>query len=97
MKGFNIATALGVRRNPWTCGRCFAQAQRGFRYRKGFSSRAGHIPRIDGRRNVILAAAATGGGIAATAVAFAEPVQHAYEAAERTGRVVGTLLVCVNE
>lgn len=31
------------------------------------------------------------------AVVFSDQLQHAYRAAERTGRVVGTLAVCINE
>ena len=42
--------------------------------------------------------AATGGALVTTAaVAFTDDVKHAYEAVERTGRVVGTLAVCINE
>jgi len=45
---------------------------------------------------VLIAAAATG-GIGATALAFGDDVKHAYEAMERTGRVISTLAVCINE
>ena len=41
--------------------------------------------------------AAAGGALGVTAVAFTDDVRHAYEAAERTGRVVSTLAVCINE
>lgn len=38
-----------------------------------------------------------GGVIAIGAVTFSEDARHIYRAAERTGRVVGTLAVCINE
>ena len=45
---------------------------------------------------MLLAAAATG-GLGATALAFGDDVRHAYEATERTGRVITTLAICINE
>jgi len=96
MKSFNFATALGVGRSSWTCRRCLAQAQtspRAVRHVKGYSNRAGQIPGPK-RRNIVFAAT---GGAVATAVAFTEPVTHAYEATERTARVASTLFVCINE
>lgn len=99
MKGFNFANTLGIGRNPWTCRRCLAHVQPkafGGRQIKGFASRAG---RIQGgkRKPRVLIAAATTGGIAATALAFTEPIQHSWEASERTGRVASALFVCINE
>ncbi|KAL4878591.1 ABC1 family-domain-containing protein [Aspergillus karnatakaensis] len=38
-----------------------------------------------------------GGIIVVGAVAFSDDVKHYYRAAERTGRVVGTLAVCIND
>lgn len=38
-----------------------------------------------------------GGVVVVGAVAFSDKVQHGYRAAERTGRVVGALAVCINE
>lgn len=40
---------------------------------------------------------AIGGVVVVGAVAFSDKVQHGYRAAERTGRVVGALAVCINE
>ena len=41
---------------------------------------------------------ATGGGtLGAAAFAFSDDVKHGYAAAARTGRVVSTLAVCMNE
>lgn len=38
-----------------------------------------------------------GGVVVVGAVAFSDQVRHGYRAAERTGRVVGALAVCINE
>jgi aarF domain-containing kinase len=38
-----------------------------------------------------------GGVILVGAVTFSSDAKHLYRAAERTGRVVGTLAVCINE
>ncbi|KAL4873134.1 hypothetical protein BDV12DRAFT_182400 [Aspergillus spectabilis] len=38
-----------------------------------------------------------GGTIVVGALAFSDDVRHLYRAAERTGRVVGTLAVCIND
>lgn len=40
---------------------------------------------------------AVGLGIAATAIAFNDDAKHIYVGAQRTGRVVGTLAVNINE
>jgi aarF domain-containing kinase len=41
--------------------------------------------------------AAAGGAAGVGALAFTDDVKHAYKAIERTGRVAGTLAVCINE
>lgn len=38
-----------------------------------------------------------GGTLVVVAVVFSDDAQHIYRAAQRTGRVVGTLAVCINE
>ncbi len=59
-----------------------------------YSTKAKKLPRSRRRRNVILAASgAAGVGV----LAFTDDVKHAYLAFERTGRVMGTLAVCMNE
>ncbi|RAL59358.1 hypothetical protein DID88_006848 [Monilinia fructigena] len=37
------------------------------------------------------------GGVAVTGLAFTDDIRHAYEAVERSGRVVSTLFVCIND
>jgi aarF domain-containing kinase len=41
--------------------------------------------------------AATTGSLALGALAFQDEAKHAYHAVERTGRVAGTLALCINE
>jgi len=104
MKGFTFATAVGLARpGPWTCHRC-TQAQtisravkqsRGFASRAGYTGRAGQIPRPKRRGKILFAAA--GGALGVSALAFGDDVRHAYEAAERSGRVASTLFVNINE
>jgi aarF domain-containing kinase len=45
----------------------------------------------------VLYATATGVGLLAGAIAVSETARHYAEGARRTGRVVGTLAVCINE
>ncbi|KAE9377859.1 ABC1 family protein [Stipitochalara longipes BDJ] len=113
MKGFNFAMASAVARTVqravstravWTCRRCLLQsrsirtedqvrayARKSNAYGNGGSK---HVkPKKRGR--VIVAAA--GGALGVTAVAFTDDVKHAYGAVERTGRVVSTLAVCIND
>lgn len=98
MKGFNFTTTFVNRNLPWTCQSCCSrQALRQVwrpRQPLRFSSKA-ELPRSKNKRKVILAAA--GGATGVGAFAFTDDVRHSYQAVERTGRVVGTLAVCINE
>jgi aarF domain-containing kinase len=94
--------------NTWTCRQCLSQARgtkpwngTGTGIRRGFATKnqynyanAGRSRRSPNRR-VLLAAATV--ALGATAAAFTDDVKHAYNAVERTGRVVSTLAVCINE
>ena len=99
MKGFNFASVVGLgRTTAWTCRKCTVQAQTRFRAKKqlnGFATRAKRIPRPKKRTGIILTA--SGGTLGLAAVGFTDDVKHAYEAAERTGRVVSALFVNINE
>lgn len=86
----------------WTCRQCLSQADGS---RIGFQARSyakkstdtaytnGAKPRRKGR---VVAAAAVG-GLGVTGLAFGDDVKHAYKAVERSGRVVSTLAVNINE
>jgi aarF domain-containing kinase len=111
MKGFNFAMASALARTipravsmrgVWTCRQCLLQSRGSkigeqvrvyARRSNGKGSFKSSKPKRRGR--VIVAAA--GGALGVTAVAFTDDVKHAYEAVERTGRVVSTLAVCINE
>lgn len=48
-------------------------------------------------RRKVITYTVVGGTIVIGVVAFSDNAQHLYRAAARTGRVVGTLAVCINE
>ena len=108
MKGFNTtlssAFAVAARTNasstisPWTCRRCLLQTQRSARTQRQYSTGGNGFPKSKSRgKGRVLLAAGSALGVSTAAVAFGDDVRHAYGAAERTGRVVGTLAVCINE
>jgi aarF domain-containing kinase len=97
MKGFNFATTFG-QFNPWTCRRCLQHARGGstvLRQAKQYSTTATEIPKSKTRGRVILAA--TGATLGVGAITFTDDLKHAYQSAERSGRVLSTLAVCINE
>ena len=96
-----------VTKGAWTCRQCLQQSRgsrigdqiRGYARNSksktyGSGSRSAKSTSKKGGR-VLFAAA--GGALGVTAVALTDDVRHAYGAAERTGRVVSTLAVCINE
>ncbi|ATZ48914.1 Bcmcp2 [Botrytis cinerea B05.10] len=98
-----------VKTTSWTCGRCVQRATRkswvqnaaystgkrgGNGYGYGYGNGNGY--QQNGRGNKVIMASAVG-GVAATGLAFTDDIRHAYEAVERTGRVVSTLFVCIND
>lgn len=113
MKGFNFTTASAFARTvsratptkaAWTCRDCLLQGKgsrigdqvRGYARRSKTYGNANWKSARSRKRGRVLVAA-TGGALGVTAVAFTDDVRHAYEAVERTGRVVSTLAVCINE
>ena len=80
----------------WICRRCsrtsisVASSQRA-----SLSSKHARIGRkVTGKRTTALIAAS---GLSAGTLAFSEDIKHGYAAAERSGRVVSTLFICINE
>lgn len=91
----------------WTCRQCSSRGarqniRRGFAHKagsgNGSGSGSGNVKANAnaGKRRVILAAAGAG-TLGASTLAFGDDIKHAYEAAERSGRVASTLFVCINE
>ncbi|KAI9054185.1 hypothetical protein LZ554_001356 [Drepanopeziza brunnea f. sp. 'monogermtubi'] len=107
MKGTGLATRLarsggkGLGSWTWTCRSCLPQTRpdigghvRGYATRNsGKTYGNGARPKRKGR---VLAASAVG-GVGASVLAFGDGAQHAYEAVERSGRVVSVLAVCIND
>ncbi|RFU27927.1 hypothetical protein B7463_g8418, partial [Scytalidium lignicola] len=105
MKTSKMASALR-QISPWTCRKCKLQSQGGLpiqslrqtvRYSTNStnSTRKGGLPNPKRRGGVLLAA--TGGAFVVGGLAFTDDIKHAYKAAERTGRVITTLAVCIND
>ena len=92
------------RRGTWTCRQCLLEFRegrigsqvRGYARRHSAYGNGSFKSAKPKKRGRVLVAAA-GGALGVTAVAFTDDVKHAYEAVERTGRVVSTLAVCINE
>ncbi|CZR59711.1 related to bacterial aminoglycoside acetyltransferase regulators [Phialocephala subalpina] len=110
MKGFNLAATFApakawprptTRTRDWTCSRCLLQSQtsRSTRQVRGFSNRNYSYGRGQARpkRKGRVLMAAAGAGIGASTLAFTDDIRHSYETVERTGRVVSTLAVSIND
>jgi aarF domain-containing kinase len=84
---------------PWTCRRCTLQSQAKRSIRGYSTGGGGHAVQKEGkprRKGRVVLAAATG-TLVLSGLAFQDEVKHAYKAVERTGRVAGTLALCINE
>ena len=88
----------------WTCARCRTQGPRPILPRAPLSRRYGTTgpssssqPRPKPRRRAAVLLATAGGGATAMLLSVGDDVKSSYEAIERSGRVVSTLVLCVNE
>lgn len=92
-------TSLGLfsRASVWTCRRCLQKQQRSLLGRENFATSARRRPGRRKKNNAVLLSAAAGGSLAAGALFFVEDVKYGYGAMERTGRVMTTLALCINE
>jgi hypothetical protein len=82
-------------RATWTCARCKTSQSRLDDLRREFSSYRRPIQVVRPRKAVYWAAA--GGALGGSLLFFTEDIKHGWHAAARTGRVVTTLAVCINE
>ena len=95
MRSVNVGK-LFSQSTPWTCRQCVQRAKFAALQKAKFAARTGNSwKRSSGRRGLVLAAA--GGSLAASAAFLTDDLKHGYIAMERTGRVVGTLAVNINE
>ncbi|PFH61829.1 hypothetical protein XA68_16163 [Ophiocordyceps unilateralis] len=98
MKPWTVASSRLATASTWTCASCRGQWPAAARF--GSMARASHRGggRGGGRRSRALLVASTGAaGIAGTALAFTDEIKSGYEAAERTGRVITALVICIND
>jgi hypothetical protein len=86
---------------PWTCRSCLQQAARvqpSSILQRGIRTRAiPYKPKARKRKRVLLATTGIVGAATAGAVAVSDEAKHYATAVQRTGRVVTTLALCVNE
>ncbi|KAJ9270932.1 hypothetical protein DTO212C5_2877 [Paecilomyces variotii] len=89
-------------RAPWTCRRCLQQ--RTVTFSRSYSTRLSEGINDAGRRSdskrsrkTVIKFAAAGGALGAGALAFSDDIKHGYAAAERSGRVVSALAICIND
>lgn len=90
---------------PWTCSACRGQLAgarpSAFLAARQFASGKGSSHGDNGRKSrssrVLLYASTGAAAVASTALAFSDDIKNSYEAAERTGRVIATLAICINE
>jgi hypothetical protein len=95
MRGVRVASASRWAGNlpRWACTQNV-----GTLGRRAFASNTRIEPPLKGRNGKgRLVLAAVGGGLGVGLFAFGDDVAHAYRGAERTGRVVTALAVCINE
>ena len=103
MQPFTLSAFAGrIGSRQWTCSTCRVQLGRtrpsAWIPKRSFASAPKPIQGNagNGRRKLILFASA-GTAASATALAFTDDIKNAYEATERTGRVIVGLAVCINE
>ncbi|KFY69954.1 hypothetical protein V499_09606 [Pseudogymnoascus sp. VKM F-103] len=96
MKGLNFAQ--GVARAPWTCRACTRQIRQPLLRatgRKGYATAAPTARR--GLSTGTILVTATVGSAIITAAVYPNDVKHAYQACQRSGRVVVALAKCIND
>ena len=95
MRSLNVGK-LFPQNTTWTCRQCVQKARFAALQKAKVATRTGKSwNRSSERRGLVLAAA--GGSLAASAAFLTDDLKHGYMAMERTGRVVGTLAVNINE
>lgn len=96
MKGLNFAQ--GLVRAPWTCRACTRQIRQPVVRAPRVRSYATAAPTA--RRGLSLGTIlirATVGSAVITAAVYPDDMKHAYQACQRSGRVVVALAKCINE
>ena len=95
MRAFRYTT-LAAQSTPWTCRSCIQKQAIPAVKKAEYSSKARRpFKKFARRRNIVLAAST--GTLGAGAAFFTDDVKHGFVAMERSGRVLTTLAICVNE
>ncbi|KAG9243998.1 ABC1 family protein-like protein [Calycina marina] len=100
MKAFSFATF--AKPSLWTCSSYIRQSSTPLRAirntarKRGYGTRS-RIFRPKSKGKIIVAAMGAAVSVGTLAVGFGDDVRHAYEAAERSGRVASTLFVNIND
>ena len=90
-------TALLLHDAPWTCMRCLRNMPRSTNSHVTYATKAKKpFKRKNRNTGVVLTAASGTVGLGGLAF-FADDLKHRYVAVERSGRVLTTLAVCINE
>jgi aarF domain-containing kinase len=82
---------------PWTCSQCSTKTRPNTAKRAFGSAREVKIIRNRKPVKRVYLAAASAAGAGVGALVFSDNIKHGYEAAERSGRVLGCLAVNINE
>ncbi len=98
MRLFRPAAAI-TKKTPWTCSQCLHRWRASlFRQPKlhTFASKPNEV-RFTKRHSIVVLATLSGTIGAGAVIALSEDLKHGYAAARRSGRVLMTLAVCMNE
>lgn len=98
-----LARRLGTR--PWTCNTCRVPAPQFIKpaprlTARRFASNGRNGSSHGGQRRprkALLFASGSAAAAGVTAFAFVDDIKGVYEAAQRSGRVLGGLAICINE
>lgn len=99
MRNSELTVAI-LQSSSWTCLRCLQRwrASRHCALRiNRFTSRTTEVRIPKSSRRTLLLAAVGGTAGASVMVGLSDDLKHGYTAARRSGRVLTTLLVCINE
>ncbi|POR32618.1 ABC1 family protein MCP2 [Tolypocladium paradoxum] len=105
MNPFAVSRIATRGTRSWTCSTCRGQLAcarpAAFLGARRFASGKGSSHGNKGRRGksgrVLLYASTGAAAVASTALAFTDDIRNSYEAAERTGRVIAALAICIND
>ena len=96
MRTFEPAVAFASN-IPWVCSKCLQNQRLPILQCARYATRVRKVRMFKGSRRTVLLATAGGTLGTGTILAFSDDLKHGYSAAQRTGRVITTLALCMNE